>query len=271
MTKKKELLDFENEPVSIAEGTDKNTTCAETPDSEPSTEDKMKLYNSWAEPPKEVTRNFNTGTFKGTDIRPQWRIQCLTEAFGPVGQGWYTEITKQWTEDYEEQVKAFVNINLYVKYPGCTEWSAPIEGSGGNTMVYSNGRVSDEGYKMAETDAISRACQKLGIGANIYMGHEVTKYTQHEIPQNEKTYTTKKTVKPAAKSKTSDVDTIFSNSRDLNIELIRNNLKTSNPNCNEFRKNMVEFIRDKGKKTYQNLSDAEIKEFLINELGRGKK
>ena len=48
-----------------------------------------------------------------------WRIKKLTEVFGPVGFGWYTEVVKTWTEvDENSDVAVFVDINLFVRKDG---------------------------------------------------------------------------------------------------------------------------------------------------------
>ena len=49
----------------------------------------MELYNSWRQVPKEAQKAITGGRLNGmTDINPMWRIQCLTERFGPCGMGW---------------------------------------------------------------------------------------------------------------------------------------------------------------------------------------
>jgi hypothetical protein len=113
-----------------------------------------------------------------TDINPMWRIKTLTEQFGACGVGWYPEVTKQWIEDCGDEKVACVNINLYVKVDG--EWSKPIFGTGGSKLSTEerNGvYVSDECYKMANTDAISVACNSLGMGADVYWNKDRTKYS----------------------------------------------------------------------------------------------
>ena len=82
---------------------------------------------------------------------------------------------------------AIVDLNLYVKYEG--EWSKPIFGTGGNILVNAKGGTSDEGYKMAYTDALGIACKALGIGADIWFGQDKTKYTNpntEDLPFEEK-------------------------------------------------------------------------------------
>jgi hypothetical protein len=86
---------------------------------------------------------------------------------------------------------AIVDLNLYIRDPESGEWSKPIFGTGGNKLL-EKGRASDEGYKMALTDALSVACKALGIGADVYFAKDKTKYTDGEgtdssaKPQNDK-------------------------------------------------------------------------------------
>lgn len=139
----------------------------------------MNIYNRYREVPENAKKTIKGGKINGfTDINPMWRIQCLTEQFGPCGLGWYIEIDKQWLESGADgQVAAFCNINLYVKYN--EEWSKPIVGTGGSGFVNlfkGSLSTSDEAYKMAYTDAISVACKALGIGADVYWAEGKTKY-----------------------------------------------------------------------------------------------
>lgn len=139
----------------------------------------MRYYNAFRSVPQNAQKEFNNGKFKGTDINPMWRIQKLTEAFGACGKGWYYTIDKQWTELVGNEIYAFCNVSLYVKFDG--EWSAPIQGTGGNFIAKTSKSgivTSDEGYKMALTDAVSIACKQLGIGADIWFNEDKTKYTQ---------------------------------------------------------------------------------------------
>ena len=143
----------------------------------------LELYNSWREVPQNAQKTITGGNLNGkTDINPMWRIKVLTDKFGPVGFGWDTKITEHWSDTETiggnlERV-AWVRLELYIKQGG--EWSAPIEGVGGSKYA-GKGRgleLNDEAFKMAETDALSVACKKLGIGADIYWAGDNTKYTQ---------------------------------------------------------------------------------------------
>lgn len=140
--------------------------------------DNLKYYEMGRKVPEEAQKSFNNGSFSGTDINPMWRIKKLTEMFGCAGIGWYTEIISERCEEHHDTTMAIVDINLYIKVDG--EWSKPIFGTGGNklvSMTKSGARASDEGYKMAYTDALSVACKALGIGADVYFEKDKTKYT----------------------------------------------------------------------------------------------
>lgn len=146
----------------------------------------LAIYEACRAVPQEACKPFKkAGGFSGTDINPMWRIKKLTETFGPAGIGWYTEVTDmRHVEIDEDHVNTLVNINLYVKMEG--EWSKPIFGTGGNVAVTTytdkttgetRRSISDEGYKMAYTDALSVACKALGIGADVYWQSDRTKYS----------------------------------------------------------------------------------------------
>lgn len=151
----------------------------------------MEIYEKFRNVPENAVKPFDNGSFKGTDINTMWRIKCLTEQFGPVGKGWYIRPERTWKEDIEDEVYVFMDISLFVKYPGETEWSAPIYGTGGNKLVKyvkSSDRYkgSDEAYKMAATDAFGNACKYLGIGADVYWENDKTKYTPFENKKNDR-------------------------------------------------------------------------------------
>jgi hypothetical protein len=147
--------------------------------------DKMHIYQASREVPAEAKKAFNNGSFSGTDINPMWRIKKLTELFGPCGIGWYYEVTSERAELHNDTTMAIVDLNLYIKVDG--EWSKPIYGTGGNTLVKTTKqglKASDEGYKMALTDALSVACKALGIGADVYFEKDTTKYTQYAAAED---------------------------------------------------------------------------------------
>ena len=156
--------------------------------------DKMAIYNAVRNVPENAKKGFNNGSFSGTDINPMWRLKTLTEQFGPCGAGWYYEVVSERCEEHHDMTMAIVDIKLYWNVTGDwanPTWSAPVYGTGGNKLVTttkSGMKSSDEGYKMALTDALSVACKALGIGADVYFEKDATSkyseyYTQQPKPQ----------------------------------------------------------------------------------------
>jgi hypothetical protein len=111
----------------------------------------LDLYNKLKVVPAEAIKPIQNGRLKGkSDINPMWRIKTMTEHFGVCGIGWKYVITKQWTETFGTETKAYCNIDLFVKVDG--QWSDAIQGTGGSsevTMERNGSYVSDECYKMA--------------------------------------------------------------------------------------------------------------------------
>lgn len=140
----------------------------------------MELYNAVRVVPDNAKKQIGGGRLKGmTDINPMWRIQTLTERFGPCGYGWKYVIRDKRLEHGENgEVAAFVDIDLYYRAPG-EDWSEAVPGTGGAaflTKERSGLYMSDECFKMALTDALSVACKALGMGANVYWEKGRTKY-----------------------------------------------------------------------------------------------
>lgn len=145
----------------------------------------LAIYNKYREVPKEALKDFDNGSFKGTDINSMWRIKCLTEQFGVVGHGWTTKVLRTWTEKDENtnEVLAFAEIEMKVKIDG--EWGEPFTATGGNKLssyIKSKDyyKTSDEAFKMAITDAFGVACKYLGIGADVYWDNDKSKYTENQ-------------------------------------------------------------------------------------------
>lgn len=135
--------------------------------------DHLRYWNKLATPPVTALKDIKGGRLSGmTDINPQWRYKVMTEEFGPIGFGWKYEEVERWTEKgAKDEIMAFEKVNVYYKVDN--EWSAPIPGIGGSSLVANEKggmHNSDEAFKMALTDALSVALAKIGVGADVYMG-----------------------------------------------------------------------------------------------------
>lgn len=149
----------------------------------------MSIFERLKNVPDSAKKTITAGRLKGmTDISPMWRIERLTEVFGPCGIGWWYEIKrKEIVFDPEtKQSAAFVDIDFYYKNPANGETSKPIPGTGGASFVaqeYKGLYLSDECYKMALTDALSVAAKSIGLGADVYNGKDKSKYADAESPK----------------------------------------------------------------------------------------
>lgn len=137
----------------------------------------LEIFNFARQVPDVAKKDIKAGKLKGyTNINPQWRLEKLTEKFGPVGFGWLIENIKYWTSEGCGECVMWCSLDLKVCYNG--QWSQPINGIGGSKL-YGKGQgdgINDEACKMAQTDAISVACKNLGFASDIYYGLDDTKY-----------------------------------------------------------------------------------------------
>jgi len=158
--------------------------------------DNLKIWEKVRTVPATAQKPITGGRLSGkTDINPMWRLKTLTEQFGPCGTGWKYEIVdKRLERGANDEIAAFVDINLYVREGD--GWSDPIPGTGGSMFVEkekSGLHVNDECFKMALTDAISVSCKALGFGADVYWDKDKSKYdkpqdkpqTQQRKPQTQ--------------------------------------------------------------------------------------
>lgn len=134
------------------------------------------MWDRLSRPPKEALRTINAGRLRGkTDINPQWRYKAMTEVYGACGVGWKYEIKRLWNEPGADgQVFAFADVAVYVWDSPKDKWSDPVPGVGGSMLIAKEAgglHSSDEGYKMAVTDALSVALKMLGVAAEIYLGN----------------------------------------------------------------------------------------------------
>lgn len=153
----------------------------------------MDIYNRYRQVPQEAQKAISGGRLRGmTDINPMWRINVLTEMFGPCGIGWKYIITrKEMIPSETGEISCFVDLDLFYRLDG--KWSEAVAGTGGAAYVAKEKGslyVNDECYKMALTDALSVACKALGIGADVYWSAGTTKY-QNDTKAKEQSEQTK--------------------------------------------------------------------------------
>ncbi|HVS78441.1 MAG TPA: hypothetical protein VHE11_15990 [Steroidobacteraceae bacterium] len=127
--------------------------------------DKLKRTDPRATKP--FTRS---GGFRGTQIDPAWRLQIMTEIFGPVGEGWgYEQL--EWTVQ-ERMIFACVRVWYRDPQTGATHFTGPQWG--GTELVRrrrdGSEEPNDEAFKMSVTDALGKCLLQIGLAADIYLG-----------------------------------------------------------------------------------------------------
>ena len=150
--------------------------------------DNMNIYKQLENTPKEAQKTIDAGRLKGfTDINPMWRIQRLTEVFGPCGIGWWTvPVDKHIEEGADGEKRAFISINLFYVDAESGEVSKAVYGEGGSSFVSKESKgyyTNDECFKMAYTDALGSCCKNLGMSADIYFSNARSKYNQVKEPE----------------------------------------------------------------------------------------
>lgn len=131
----------------------------------------LTLWNALKRTDPRATKPFQrSGGFRGTQIDPTWRLQMMTEMFGPVGQGWGYE-QSEWTV-VERMV--FVCVKVWYRAPvtGEVVWTGPQWG--GTELVRrrrdGSEEPNDEAFKMSITDAVGKCLVQIGLAADVHMG-----------------------------------------------------------------------------------------------------
>lgn len=128
--------------------------------------------------------------YKGTSPNPQYVIKCLTEIFGPVGEGFGWDVVAEDFTPMGDELLHWCRIKFWHTDRANT---FDIYGQTKAVMKTRNGFMSDEDApKKSLTDAIVKASSHVGVAANIFLGRwddqkyvaEVdAKYRDEESPQ----------------------------------------------------------------------------------------
>ena len=133
--------------------------------------DNLALWNQLKRTDPRATKPFTrAGGFRGTQIDQTWRLEMMTEAFGPVGRGWgYEQL--EWT--IAERM-IFICVRVWYIDPETGEKCYTGPQWGGTEMVRRRRdgveMPDDECFKMSITDALGKCLLQLGLAADVYMG-----------------------------------------------------------------------------------------------------
>lgn len=145
-------------------------------------------YIKVSTPPSWALGKITGGALNGkTDIRPQWRIEALTETYGLCGIGWYVEKPEIHIHEINGgEMSVSMVVALHVKDTETKEWSAPIIGVGGDRVIKKdrNGlHIDEDAYKKCYTDALGKAAAMIGVGADIYRNAPGKYESQNQVMQ----------------------------------------------------------------------------------------
>ena len=144
---------------------------------------KMRIFEQLKSVPEEMTNEFTRDDKVFTSVKPIWRIQKLTEMFGPCGLGWIVNIGRWETKEFNSgAVSITVEVELQYRENAESEWRKPIKGIGTSWAVYISRKGNliqdDEAWKKAYTDAIAVATKFLGFAADFYILSDDNKYVE---------------------------------------------------------------------------------------------
>lgn len=131
--------------------------------------DNLATWERFADIDPKFTKAITGKAYKGTSPNPQYVIRCLTEMFGPVGQGFGWRVVAEEFRDMGGETLHWCRIEFWH-----TDRANVIESYGQTKAAYvtSTGKqmVDEDAPKKSLTDAIIKAASWVGIGANIFLG-----------------------------------------------------------------------------------------------------
>lgn len=140
--------------------------------------DNLRLWKRHADIDPKFTKAITGRDYTGTSPNPQYVIQCLTDLFGPVGQGFGWRVVAEGFERFGDTALHWCRIEFWH-----TDRANTFEAYGQTKAAYitSKGlhRVDEDAPKKSLTDAIVKAASQIGVAANIFLGRwDDQKYVQ---------------------------------------------------------------------------------------------
>lgn len=140
--------------------------------------DNLQLWNRFADIDPKFTKPITGKAYKGTSPNPQYVIQCLTDMFGPVGQGFGWDVVAEEFTPLGPEVLHWCRIKFWH-----TDRANTFDSYGQTKAAYPtrDGRimVDEDAPKKSLTDAIIKAASHIGVAANIFLGRwDDQKYVQ---------------------------------------------------------------------------------------------
>lgn len=127
----------------------------------------LRYWDQFSDIDPKYTKAITGKPYKGTSPNPHYVIRCLTEMFGPVGEGFGWDVEAEGFEHIGEEVLHWCRIRFWHG----TGKGFSAYGQTKALMKTRNGFMSDEDApKKSLTDAITKAAAQVGVASNIFLG-----------------------------------------------------------------------------------------------------
>lgn len=138
----------------------------------------LSIWERFADIDPKFTKGITGKAYKGTSPNPQYVIRCLTEIFGPVGEGFGWEVVREDFTPLGGEVLHWCRIRFWH-----TVRENAFDSYGQTKAMYPSrdGKiiVDEDAPKKSLTDAIIKAASHIGIAANIFLGRwDDSKYVE---------------------------------------------------------------------------------------------
>lgn len=129
----------------------------------------LRHWDRFSDIDPKFTKQITGKPYKGTSPNPQYVIKCLTDIFGPVGEGFGWEVVAEDFTPLLGDVLHWCRIKFWHTdrsntFDSYGQTKAAYVTSGGKNMV------DEDAPKKSLTDAIIKAASHIGIASNIFLG-----------------------------------------------------------------------------------------------------
>lgn len=142
--------------------------------------DHMSIWNKHADIDPSMTKGITGKDYGGTSPNAHHVIWCLTDLFGPVGQGFGWRVVADAIEHFGDTAIHWCRIEFWH-----TDRANTFEAYGQTKMAYMTKggsgylKVDEDAPKKSLTDAITKAAAQIGVASNIFLGRwDDNKYVQ---------------------------------------------------------------------------------------------
>ena len=131
----------------------------------------LETWDRFADIDPAFTKTITGKDYKGTSPNPHYVIQCLTEMFGPVGQGFGWNVIAEDIQSFGDTTVHWCRISFWHNDRANT-----FEAYGQTKMSYMTRgnspylKVDEDAPKKSLTDAITKAASQIGVAAGIFLG-----------------------------------------------------------------------------------------------------